>query len=117
MPCCSISGESKPDNIISQTPPNRFPQGYKRLNALSTDFLSRCAAPPSSFSYLSAFRPGAVVIRSFLRPSLSPCSQKLLSPPSSSVLFPPTLWLCPLLALPILKVSFLGHSPPHPISI
>ena len=53
-------------------------------------FLSRCAAHPSSFSYLPNFRPGAVVIRSSSQHTISSCSSKLHSPSSPSGLSPST---------------------------
>ena len=50
------------------------------------DFLSRCAAHPSSSLLPPSFRPGAVIICSSPRHSLSSCSPKPLLSPSSSAL-------------------------------
>ena len=67
-----------------------FPLAYKRVEVRSLVSSAAVQLTPVLLSYLPNFRPGAVVICSSSRHSISSCSPKLLSPSSSSGLSPST---------------------------
>jgi len=71
-------------NSGSELDTDSFPETYKRVEIHSLLSSAAVQLTPILLSHLPNFRPGAVVIRSSPRHSISPCSPKLLSPSSPS---------------------------------